>query len=188
MLCALTGCDRDTTSAATKTAGTNLQVHGIGIIRGRVLLRGNLPQLQPFPVNSSMDCARLHQNGLVDESVVINPNETLRNVVVHLQTPILFDGRNREPAVLDQVRCQYVPHVVALQTGQTLRIRSSDPFLHNVSLTCTDNPAKNFAFPNEGSRDVQFGAPEIFKTRCDVHPWMSAWVCVFHGSVLCGDR
>jgi hypothetical protein len=30
-----------------------------------------------------------------------------------------------------------------------------------------------------GERDVTFAKPETFRVKCDVHPWMMAWIAVF---------
>src|SRR5947209_2651116 len=71
---------------------------------------------------------------------------------------------NAAPAVtLDQADCRYVPHVVALRTGQTLHVTSSDPTLHNVHGTCTANQPFNFATTAaRQARDLTFAAPELF--------------------------
>jgi len=92
--------------------------------------------------------------------------------------------------LLDQANCQYVPHVVALRTGQRLSIRSSDDTLHNVHGQPSDNPAFNFAEVAAGtSHDLTFSEPEIFRIKCDVHPWMNACVGVFENDcfALTGD-
>jgi plastocyanin len=84
------------------------------------------------------------------------------------------------PITLDQVNCRYVPHVVALRAGQTLHVTTSDPTLHNVHGTCVENTAFNFALVAKGqSKNLSFETPERFPVRCDVHPWMKAWVAVF---------
>ena len=44
--------------------------------------------------------------------------------------------------MLDQNDCRYVPHVLALQVGQTLIIRNSDPQIHNVHLQCSVNDVR----------------------------------------------
>ena len=86
------------------------------------------------------------------------------------------------PVVLDQQVCMFQPHVLAMQAGQPLVVKNSDPFLHNVHSQSTVNDVFNMAMPtaNAGERaDPQPKAPEIFKVKCDVHPWMTGWVAVF---------
>jgi plastocyanin len=106
----------------------------------------------------------------------------LANVFVYLAGVAASDGSDREPALLDQKDCRYVPHAVGVQVGQTLRVRSSDPgTLHNVHYNPDRNPPANFGLTSAGDeRKVTFGqAPEFIRVRCDVHPWMNAYIGVF---------
>ena len=74
----------------------------------------------------------------------------------------------------------YHPHVLAMQIGQTLMLKNSDQFLHNVHSLAEKNPAFNFAQPGKGSKPVKdLKVFEIFHVKCDVHPWMSAYIGVF---------
>jgi hypothetical protein len=76
---------------------------------------------------------------------------------------------------------------MAIQTGQTLLVRTSDPFPHNVRTKPT-NPGNHEEnkMQEGGAPDVPltFAAPENFlKFQCDVHSstfgsWMLAWVTV----------
>lgn len=118
---------------------------------------------------------------LRDESVVVDDRGRLQNVVVYLENPPPApQAENLPPITLDQLNCQYVPHVVALRTGQTLHVLSSDATLHNVHGECVVNEPFNFAMVAAGqSRDLTFARPERFAVRCDVHPWMKAFVAVF---------
>jgi hypothetical protein len=72
---------------------------------------------------------------------------------------------------------------VALRTGQTLRVKTSDPALHNVHTMSSANPAMNIGMvAGAKPKDVTFDKPEEITVRCDVHPWMNAKVHVFdHG-------
>ena len=84
--------------------------------------------------------------------------------------------------MLDQKGCQYVPHVLAVMVGQPIIVKNSDPFLHNVHSLAIDNPAFNFGQPNKSTpaaRSPPMKVAERFKIKCDVHPWMSAYVNVF---------
>jgi hypothetical protein len=73
-----------------------------------------------------------------------------------------------------------VPHAVAIQTGQTLNVRSSDATMHNVHAMAQTNPASNLSMTQAGDqKSLRFDHVEFVQMRCDVHPWMSAWVGVF---------
>ena len=117
-----------------------------------------------------------------DETVVVNDNGTLRNVIVYLK-----DGPNiaRPPAgqaVLAQVGCQYRPHALALRVGQQLVVTSHDPVAHNIHIEPSNpaNPGENFGEFQGGSRTVRFAAPDDdVAFKCDVHPWMRAHAMVF---------
>ena len=118
---------------------------------------------------------------LKEESVVADAAGHLQDVVVYLEdAPPAGPPQDAPPVTLDQVNCRYMPHVVALQTGQTLHVTTSDPTLHNVHGLCTENPPFNFALISVGqSKDLRFEKPEVFPVRCDVHPWMKAHIHVF---------
>jgi hypothetical protein len=83
-----------------------------------------------------------------------------------------------EPAVLDRKGCMYVPHVLPVMVGQKILVKNDDTFLHNVHALSTVNPAFNFGQPNKdpGKPIEPLKAAETFRVKCDVHPWMSAWV------------
>jgi hypothetical protein len=150
---------------------------GTGVIRGTVSFRGERPAERMIPNSACHGGASL----VPDETVVVDEGGGLRNVLVYLK-----DGPNADvpppasPPVLDQVNCRYVPRVVAVRVGETLRVRSSDPTMHNVHGLADRNPAFNFGMTAAGeTRDVTFAAPEIIRVKCDVHPWMVAHVGVF---------
>lgn len=150
---------------------------GHGIIEGRIAFEGTPPKLSPI---RDVVCGST-QEKVPDESVVINPNGTLKNVLVYLKdAPPAGKGADRPLVVLDQVGCVYKPHMIALQTGQTLHVLNSDPTIHNVHITSSRNPAKNIAMPSDkDTYDFSFDQPEIFTIKCDVHPWMVCHVGVF---------
>ena len=82
----------------------------------------------------------------------IRSSWSLRNVIVYLDgVPGRYDGAAADAAVLDQVDCRYDPHVLAVQAGQTLLVKSSDPTLHNVHYQPAANAAANFGLTTAGS-------------------------------------
>jgi plastocyanin len=106
----------------------------------------------------------------------------LANVFVHVK-----DGLGQRtyavpttPVALDQVGCQYVPHVFGVQTGQTIKVANSDAVLHNVHAIPGTNREFNFSQPaNVPLVDRVFNQPEIgIPIKCDVHGWMNAYANV----------
>jgi plastocyanin len=173
---ALCGCDRSSQASASPAALPRV-LPGNGVIRGEVKFAGAPPVMKTF---SSPEACCQSDSPLVDESVIINSNGTLRNVLVYLENAPATDGSQQPAALLDQVHCHYLPHVIGMQVGQTLAIRSSDPTMHNVHFICDKNPVRNLAMVQAGQEiPVKFDYAEIVKMKCDVHPWMSAWVGVF---------
>ncbi|MGB7161520.1 MAG: hypothetical protein WBD40_25900 [Tepidisphaeraceae bacterium] len=117
---------------------------------------------------------------LEEETVIVGDGGAMMNVLVFVEGAGTGDGSGREPAVLDQVHCRYVPHVLGVQVGQTLVVRSSDDTMHNVHYKPQHNAAGNFGMTRPGAeKKVTFAAPEFVRVKCDVHPWMTAHVGVF---------
>ncbi|MDR3377397.1 MAG: hypothetical protein P4M10_01820, partial [Verrucomicrobiae bacterium] len=85
------------------------------------------------------------------------------------------------PVTLDQKGVLYAPQILAVQTGQKVIVKNSDPLMHNVHLKPAANAEQNVP-QAAGAADLTFtfDKPEPFlKFQCDVHPWMFAWVSVF---------
>jgi len=163
-----------TTAPAATTTGV---VAGHGVVRGTVTFKG----VAPAP--EEVAGAKCHSGAAATSTapVVVSGDGGLKDVMVYVKdAPQSGPVTSAAPAVLDQVNCQYVPHVVGLRTGQVLRVTSSDATLHNVHALCVDNPQVNFGMTGAGqTRDLTFKAPERFAVKCDVHPWMRAHVYVF---------
>jgi hypothetical protein len=67
-----------------------------------------------------------------------------------------------------------------MQVDQTLRIKNSDPTLHNVHALTDDKDLFNLAMPTKDMEIKQTFRDEavMVKVKCDVHPWMFAYVGV----------
>jgi hypothetical protein len=163
----LTGCDRSPTPASTNAN----PVIGNGIITGKVVISSNPPPPLLIPGSPQVK----------DETLVCDSNGGIKNVIVYLaDVPPSLAPSTLPPAVLDQVNCVYVPHVLAVQTGQTLVVKSSDTMMHNVQFQDVKNPPYNFGFSSPGTKEATLKEAEPpFRVKCDVHPWMSAWIGVF---------
>jgi hypothetical protein len=63
---------------------------------------------------------------------------------------------------------------------QTVVVLNSDETLHNIHGLPRNNAEFNFGQPRvKMEKEMTFTKEEIFRVKCDVHPWMSAWVGVF---------
>lgn len=168
---------------ATPAAAPALATGPGATITGKVLFKGTPPTPKPINFGPEVKCAALHTNDdkPVYETVVINPNGTLKWVLVSIEGAVPGEHKPpKEPAVVDQSGCVFKPHAVAMMVGQELEFHNSDPLLHNVRASPKSSVAFNFAFPEKGpSERKKIVRPEIgIPLKCDVHFWMSAFVHV----------
>jgi plastocyanin len=110
----------------------------------------------------------------------VGPDGALANVLLRVTAGVTGSYRApTEARQLDQKGCAYSPRVLALMIGQPLDIVSSDATLHNVHAAARENKAFNLGMPAPGTRYTRtFEKPEIVPFKCDVHPWMRAWVAI----------
>src|SRR5262249_19728766 len=82
----------------------------------------------------------------------------------------------------DQPCCMFEPHMVGLRTGQKLVFKNSAPVSHNVRFTSpAGNPSDNKTLAPGTELVVEGWKANTTPTnvKCDIHPWMEAWVRVF---------
>jgi len=153
---------------------------GRGTIKGHVKLLGKLPGNPVIRMGMDPMCARLNAEkrpGPVQEIVAAAIDGSLANVFVHLQGTFAPTPVPKEPVVIDQSKCLYVPRVVGAQVGQVLQVRNDDDLLHNVhSLTAKRN-IFNVSEPKAGmTQQFTLKDEEMLKIKCDVHSWMTTYV------------
>jgi hypothetical protein len=152
---------------------------GTGKIRGMVRVEGNPPKRHDLTgvLKSRPHCLteRGKNNPLLTESIIVNENGTLRDVVIYLKSGLTSRyPPPKKPALLDQKGCQFVPHVFVAHPQQTVTIKNSDPFLSVVS---APRLTFNRSFPTMGSIDVQrfLRKPGPHTFADPVHSWKSAY-------------
>lgn len=153
-------------------------------IAGKVNFKGEKFKRRTINTASDPACMEHASQPLLSEVVVINSNDTLRNVLIYVKQGLPADKKYEPPAeafLVDQVGCAYTPHVFAAMTGQTVTIRNSDPTLHNVHGRPTVAKEFNVAQAVKGMEEkLVFKKPEVpFAIKCDVHPWMTTWCAIF---------
>jgi plastocyanin len=163
-----------------------LQSLSAGDVTGKITLKGTPPAERPItPLKDDPHCGKLHTTMPTTKFFVVGDNGALADTVVMLKGITgKSTGASSEPMLIDQRGCEYIPQIVAVQTGQKILVRNSDPLMHNVhpipSNTAGGNKEDNKA-QMAGQADLVFAfpAPENFlKFQCDVHRWMFTWVTV----------
>ena len=152
-------------------------------VTGTVTFDGKPPALKPLAMDADPACAKKHSAPVPSELLVLGTGSAMGNVLVWVSKglPAKTWPAPKTPVVLDQVGCQYKPHVQGIMVGQAYRILNSDGILHNVHSLPKINPSFNKPMPPTlKETTTTFTKPEpIFQIKCDVHPWMTAWIGVF---------
>ena len=153
-------------------------------INGTVTFDGKAPALKPLAMDADPACAKKHSSPVASEMLVLGNGNTMGNVIVYVSKG-LPAGKTfpapKNPVTLDQKGCQYVPHAQGIMVGQAYRILNSDGILHNVHALPKVNPQFNKPMPPTlKETTTTFAKPEpVFEVKCDVHPWMRAYIGVF---------
>ncbi len=151
-------------------------------VKGSVAFSGTAPAAKTVNMAADPTCAAQHKTAMPDEDVIVNANNTLKNVFVYVKSGL--EGKTfPTPAAsvsFDQNGCHYVPHVLGVMVGQTFEIINSDSTLHNVHSLAKESKQFNLGMPIKGMKiKKKFEKPEVMaKLKCDVHPWMHAYVGV----------
>lgn len=155
-----------------------------GVIRGRVLFAGTPPPARFIEMGATPECRALHADRIPDDSLLASDGR-LRNAVVHVKTGLegmAFD-LPKEPVVVDQKGCLFLPRVAAARAGQAVHFLNSDPTKHNVHASPKAPKSEGFnrSLSRKGTKaEVVLTGPEIgIQVTCDVHPWMIGYLSVF---------
>jgi hypothetical protein len=124
-------------------------------------------------------CAKQHTPPITTETVVTSPGNTLDNVVVYISAGADDANAPGQAITFTQKGCQYIPHVIALHTGQELSVVNADQTSHNIHPLAKVNREWNKSQP-PGAPPIQekFDAPEFISVKCNIHPWMHGWFAV----------
>jgi plastocyanin len=158
-------------------------IAGAGTITGTVTYEGKVPNLRPLSVAAEPMCAKKHAT-IPNEALVLGPGNTMANIMVHVVSG-LPAGKTwpapKEPVVMQQEGCQYVPHVMGIMVGQPFKVMNDDGVLHNVHALPKVNRPFNMAMPptRKEAEETFAKAEGMFTIKCDVHPWMQAHIGVF---------
>lgn len=164
-----------------------LQTASAGDITGTVKLNGAAPpDLVNDAIASDPNCGKLHTEPVKIQFYLVGADNGLKDVVVYLKSVKgKSTGASAEPLLVDQKGCEYSPYIFAVQTGQKITVRNSDPAavpMHNVHVLPTANGNEEKNSPQmAGAPDLTLTFPaaeDFLHFKCDVHPWMHAYATV----------
>ncbi len=152
---------------------------GHSTIHGVVKFSGTAPAGADIAPSSDPACEGM---ALKDQPVMVKDGK-LQNVLVRVKGPVAgvpAAGPSSPPVVIDQLKCSYLPRVLGAQAGQPIQVKNSDQTMHNVRAMAGTKPLFNMAQP-PSMPPVSKPTPsdaELIQLKCDVHPWMKAFVVV----------
>jgi hypothetical protein len=178
--------DGGSASTAVTPAASNVSLDPatLGVASGTIHFAGKAPA--PVKIDMTMDpvCSMTGGDNFAEQYAV--KDGKLGNVYVYVKSgppaAMLAGGPTPAPAVLDQVGCKYVPHVIAVVRGGSVEFRNSDSTMHNIHTMPTvvgSQPIDISQGPKGTPQVKQFNQPEVMiPVRCNNHPWMNAFINV----------
>lgn len=152
-----------------------------GMVEGVISVEGNVPPMPLLPMEVDPVCVSQNRGGARGEEIVVERGR-LANALVYVESAALesyaFEPRPWVPA-LGRRRCRTVPHVLAMQAGQTLYVQNGDRATHNYFFQTKVNPLFNKTLAPGGFFEILFKQPEPpFVVKCNQHPWERGYVAV----------
>lgn len=148
-----------------------------GSVSGTVKFKGTAPA--PKQLETTKDVQVCGKHKVMDETLIVGADGGLKDAVVFITNITKGKPMEKSSPVLDQVGCQYVPHVLTFPAGSEVQIQNSDGILHNIHTYSEANPSINRAQPKfKKVIKETFAKPEMIKVTCDAHNWMHGWFVV----------
>jgi plastocyanin len=150
-----------------------------GTISGKVTYTGTPAKQKPIDMSKEPSCAKQHNPPIMTEGVVTGANNTLDNVVVYISAGADDANAPAQAVTFTQKGCQYMPHVLAMHTGQELDVVNDDQTSHNIHPLAKTNREWNKSQP-PGTPPIKdkWDQPEFIEVKCNIHPWMHGWFAV----------
>jgi hypothetical protein len=154
-----------------------------GDITGKVIFAGTPPRPKALKMDADPVCAKQHPEPVMSKDVVLNPDNTLQNVVVYVKAGLPtanLPAPTTTPVTVDQKGCIYEPRVVLAMVNQPVQFLNSDDTDHHIQVMAEVN--KEFIVSQkkgEAPQVVKYDKPETgILVICHLHPWMRMFVSV----------
>ena len=154
-----------------------------GTVSGKVTYEGTPAKMKPIDMSKEPSCAKMYTTPPLAETVVTGTGNSLENVVVYVSAGAPDDAAPSTAAVFTQKGCRYIPHVLAFQVNQEIKIANEDQTSHNIHPLPKLNREWNKSQP-PGTPPIteKYDKNEIFAVKCNVHPWMHGNFAVLKNS------
>lgn len=182
----LAGCGKKSEEASkgetpAPVGQLEINVAEAGTISGSVSYSGEVPERKELPYQGNPECSTIAHGGIFSEDLLVQEGK-LENAVVYIEKGLenYTFPTPTEAVIIDNIKCVYVPHVSAAQTGQPVTFVNRDPTLHNIHAFPKNQAAFNMGLPFEGMKQTRkFTVEEVaVPLKCDVHPWMIGYLAV----------
>jgi plastocyanin len=156
-----------------------------GTLKGVVTFEGTPPKRDPLVAKgdqSVKDAAVCSVDAVPDESFLVNEeSKGIANVFIFLEkapAAVKPPQPKEKELVFDQKGCRFIPHVLCIQVGQKVIVKSDDAVPHNTHT----HPFRNSGFNQTIAANDRKGVELIYtrperipvEVRCDFHKWMVA--------------
>ncbi|MBI4715186.1 MAG: hypothetical protein HY760_04505 [Nitrospirae bacterium] len=164
-----------------------IEVKDGGQIIGKIKFAGQAPKFAPIKVNKNKDFCG---NEVASEVLIVGKEGGVKYAVGYLEK--IDKGKKidrSKPAILDQKKCLFTPHVITMVKGIDLATTNTDSILHNANMEVKD-PSDGDEKP--GIQMFNFGQPKQnqtfikrvrkmgqVKNTCDSHTHMRSYNLVF---------
>jgi plastocyanin len=179
-LLVLAACDGASSDPDPVVTPTPLDPAVAGAVRGVCRWTGPVPANPRLPISGSAECSALHAGPAFDEEVLVRDGR-LQNVFVYVKEGLekVVFAWPKEPLLVSNEKCVYLPRVAGAQVHQPIRFSNEDPTDHNVH-GFSGQGDFNFMLRGRGTySDVKLRRPEaMLRVKCDLHPWMKGFVFV----------
>ncbi len=142
--------------------------------------------MRAFLLSILFPAAALAQGATISGKVEAIPPRFLPETVVYLKGKVPAPAHEPKTVPLDQKGLKFIPHVLAIDVGDSVEFLNHDAVDHNVFTP--DNEGYNLGMirPNSAG-NYEFHQPGVYTQLCSVHTEMLAYVFVgenpFHAVV-----
>lgn len=153
-------------------------IKNAGSIQGKVIFNGN-----KIPTNKkkliTKDKEVCGEGYKVDEVYKINSKKEVEDVVVYLEDIASGKPIKKEEIVLEQIKCEFKPRILAIPVGSKLTIINKDTVTHEANGIFNFATIFQLAQPKQGMKDtIELKQPGIVSITCNIHGWMKAFAFV----------